>query len=299
MKKVVITGATGFIGVHIVKRFLMDGVWVYAVVRPKSPNKKRLPENSNMHYIELEMDDIGQLAEKVPVSIDCFIHLAWEGTRAPYRDDKALQKRNVLHAIKAMEAAKQLNVSCFIGCGSQAEYGICSGRVDETYQCKPVTEYGKAKYRACNELKKMAEAWGIRFIWTRIFSVYGRYDYPGTLIMSCLDKMLKNEPVRVTECIQLWDYVYVGDVADAFVKLLESVSAEGIYNVASGSTRLLKEYIEQMKRITGSQSIIEYGALPYGKEGPISLNPVVSKLEKAGWSAVTSFEKGIQQLLLQ
>lgn len=298
MKRVVVTGATSFIGVHVIERFAGEGVFVYAITRPHSENRYRLPENRLICPIEMDMDEIEKLPDKIFEPIDGFIHLAWEGTRGPDRNDKKLQERNLAGTIEAMRVAVKLQAPCFIGSGSQAEYGLCSGKVDEAYPCRPVTEYGKAKYQASMELAKMAQISGIRFVWPRIFSVYGKYDYSQTLIMSCVDKMLHSETVKTTACIQMWDYVYVEDVASAFIKFWENSHANGIYNIASGQVRILREYVEEIKRIIGSDSQIEYGAVPYGKEGPVNLAPSVEKIyTELGWKADTPFETGIQKLI--
>ena len=158
--------------------------------------------------------------------IDVFYHLAWEGVRVPYRDDAILQNKNYKCAIKAMKAAKKLGCDTFIGAGSQAEYGICIGKIDENYHAKPSTEYGKSKLKAYETLKVIAKENNMKFIWTRIFSVYGVYDYEGTLVMSSLNKMKKNESIQLTQCTQNWDFIYVEDVA-RIMYLLANTSCDG------------------------------------------------------------------------
>lgn len=298
MKKIVVTGATGFIGIHIIEKLLVNGYEVYAVVRPNSRNLNRLPQHNNLKCLEIEICDIKNILTIIRGPIEAFFHLAWEGTRAPYRDDKILQQKNYYGAVDAMETAIALQAKCFIGSGSQAEYGKFNGRVDESYPCNPVTEYGKAKYEAYCKLLQMSGQTETKFIWTRIFSAYGKFDYPQTLIMSCVDKMKKNETLQMTECVQYWDYIYVDDAAEAFVKFLKADCKDGVYNIASGKARPLKEYVEEIRKILGSESVIEYGAVPYGKEGPISFQPVIKKMEETlNWLPPTPFEEGIKFLL--
>ncbi|MFQ9799052.1 MAG: NAD-dependent epimerase/dehydratase family protein [Clostridia bacterium] len=117
----------------------------------------------------------------------------------------------------------------------------------------------KEKLHACETLADMAKQYDMKFIWTRIFSVYGKYDDPGTLIMSSIEKMKRNESIQVTACTQLWDYLYVEDAARAMVKFAEVDCENGIYNVASGNIRPLKEYVEEIRDVIGSESLIEYG----------------------------------------
>ena len=93
MKKIIITGATGFIGVHLIEKWIDRGAEIYAVVRPSSKNIVRLPKCSNVHVVELEMGCYEHLLNIVG-DADFFYHLAWEGARVPYRDDGLIQSHN-------------------------------------------------------------------------------------------------------------------------------------------------------------------------------------------------------------
>lgn len=302
MKTCIVTGATSFIGVHLIKQLISNNKKIYAIVRPDSKNLYRLSDFENYKYLKiifLDMQEIEKIDTCINEEVDCFYHFAWEGARAPHRDDELLQKENYMQALKAFEAAKKLEVKTFIGSGSQAEYGKTNGKVDEKHICKPTTEYGKYKYKTYQELSKLTEESEIKFIWTRIFSVYGKYDYSGTLIMSCIEKMKKNEPIEMTKGVQLWNYIYIEDVAKAFLKFGEQECESGVYNIASGISRPLHCYVEDIKIVLNSKSKLNFGAVPYGNEGAINLEPVVTKLEmKLGWKAETSFKDGIKSILL-
>lgn len=299
MKKVVVTGATSFIGVHIIKEYLKNNCEVIAVVRPNSKNLYRLPENNLLTIVEIDMENIEELIEKFENNkIDVFYHLAWEGVRVPYRDDAILQNENYICAVKAMKAAKGLGCDIFIGSGSQAEYGKCIGKIDENYPTAPVTEYGKAKLKTYEKLKILAKENNIKFIWVRVFSVYGIYDYQGTLVMSALEKMKRNESIPLTQCLQNWDFIHVEDAAQAMYLLAKAPCSDGVYNLASGESRQLKEFVIAMKRICNSQSKLEFGEVPYNSEGIVSFQPIVDKLKQnLGWSCKVSFEEGIKSIL--
>jgi len=197
-----------------------------------------------------------------------------------------------------MNVAKRLGCSVFIGSGSQAEYGKCVGKIDENYETNPTTEYGKAKLKAYEALQKIAKENNIKFIWTRIFSVYGIYDYKGTLAMSTLDKMKRNESIPLTQCIQNWDFIYVEDVARVMYLLANTSCMEGIYNIASGESKQLKDFVLDMKKICKSRSELQFGAIPYNSEGIVSFEPIVDKLKQnLVWSCEVEFEEGIKRIV--
>ncbi len=244
MKRAIVTGATSFIGISLIKQLIKNEYDVLAVVRPHSKNLHRLSKYKTIQVIELNIDDINMLPTIAKEKYDIFFHLAWEGTRAPYRDNEKLQIKNYFSAINAIHVANQLNCNIFIGSGSQAEYGQFCGEIDESYRTIPITEYGKAKLKTYHECQHLAENLGMQFVWARIFSVYGEYDYTSSLIMTCIEKMLKNEDVPLSQCIQSWDYIYVDDVAEALLKLGEFYCSSGVYNIASGLSKPLKEFVD-------------------------------------------------------
>lgn len=299
MKNILITGATSFIGVNLINECIKNQCKIIAVVRPNSKKINRLPQNNLVKIIELDMEKIEEILGRIEdKKIDVFYHLAWEGTRVPYRDDVIMQNHNYECAIKAMNVAKQLGCNEFIGAGSQAEYGRCIGKIDENYDAKPTTEYGKFKLKAYETLKVKAKENNMKFIWIRIFSAYGVYDYEGTLIMSSLAKMKKNESIQLTQCTQNWDFINVEDVARILYLFANKPCEHGVYNVASGESRQLREFVIDMKKICNSKSELQFGALPYNSEGVINLEPVIDKLKQnLDYSCKISFNEGIIKIL--
>ena len=299
MKNVIVTGATSFIGVHIIKEYLKNNCAVIAVIRPNSKNLDRLPKNNLLTVLEISMEKIERLIEEIEnKKIDIFYHLAWDGVRVPYRDDAKLQNENYKCAINALKVAIRLGCDTFIGAGSQAEYGKCVGKINESYPAKPITEYGKAKLKTYQTLRKMTKESSIKFIWARIFSVYGIYDYKGTLVMSTLAKMKRNESIQLTKCVQSWDFIYVEDLAQAMYLLANTSCMDGIYNIASGESRQLKEFVIDMKDICKLNSELLFGTIPYSNEGVITCEPIVYKLKQnIQWYCNVNFKEGIKRIL--
>ena len=144
MNKIVVTGASSYIAKELVRRLLDNGDKVYAVVR--NPKKMAdLRSYENLKTVECDMDMYSVLPSMIGEKCDVFFHFAWAGTSKSERMDRFIQENNIKNSLVAICVARELNCSCFIGAGSQAEYGICSGEVTEDYPENPVTEYGKAK----------------------------------------------------------------------------------------------------------------------------------------------------------
>lgn len=299
MKKIVVTGATSFIGIHLIEQLLAKEYYVYAIVRRNSKNLYRLIPKPNLNIIELDMEEYSDIPSFIKEA-ECFCHLAWDGVRMPQRDNREIQQRNYWCSVEAMKAAKKIRCQRFIGIGSQAEYGKMTGKITEEYPCNPNTEYGKAKLETKNTLEELSKRLNIEFVWVRVFSLYGKYDYKGSLIMSCIDKMKKNDKIELTQCIQMWDYLHVYDAARAIIALIEHMEPAEIYNIASGDSKELKAYVEDMRHWLKSKSVVEYGAIPYVDNNIVNFEPSVDKLKKdTGWIPKIDFQDGINMLIAE
>ena len=299
MENVVITGAASFIGTHWGDALVERGYSVIAVVRPGSQASVAFKEKYPfVKAIELSMSDYAMLADFIEPPIDAFFSLSWNGTRGIDRSDEEKQKQNYDASLMALHAAIQLGVKTFITAGSQAEYGMQEGLIDEHCIERPSTAYGKEKLHFYLDAAKICEQNNIRLIEPRFFSLYGPGDFEGTLVMSALRKMLHDEPCDFTDCEQMWNFMNVRDAASALVYLVEHAEIlGGVYNFASTDTRQLKRFILEMKQITKSHSELHFGAIPHNDNGSAGLQPSVSKLLITGWQTHISFEQGIEEIM--
>ncbi len=290
--KVIVTGAAGFAGYSLTKELLNKGYEVYAILRPGSKHNERFVRGEeNLHLVELDCEDFDKIPIEINEDCDVFYHLAWFGGR----DDFTGQNANIDYNIKALESAAKLNCKRFVGIGSQAEYGVCSGLITEDTLPKPVNAYGAAKVAAMYLSKRRAEQLGLDWLWGRIFSLYGDYEPDGRMLPDLLQKLNLNVEVNLSSCEQNWDYLHVRDAATAIVAIGEKGHAGEIYNIARGDFKPLKKFVELAKSTLNSNSIINYGNPP---KPFISLQPDMSKLKKhSGWEPKIEFEKGIKEFI--
>lgn len=297
--KFVITGATSFLGLELIDYLLSNGHSVVAVCRPNSEHKNDIPNSCQIE--ELEMKDYQNYLTKYQSSADVFIHLAWAGTGHDGRDNKEIQKENVVFSTDCIVLAKQMGCKLFVESGSQAEYGSSNEIQKEDSLCKPFSEYGKAKLRVKECGFQLAEQKDIKYMHLRIFSLFGENDHPWTLVMSALDKMLANESVDLTPCTQNWNFLYVKDAVRMIVSLCEQALKNTnfiheVYNIASKDTRTLKVFVERMKKLTHSSSILNFGA--NHSQNMVSLQPDMSKtLRDSRFDEFHSFDKVINKII--
>ncbi|KMO85971.1 hypothetical protein AB840_10555 [Megasphaera cerevisiae DSM 20462] len=300
MKRVLITGATSFIGEHLIKELLQNGIEVIAVLRKNSSKRADFLDKFKLkcHIIESDMNDYDKLPQLITGDVDTVVHLAWNGTRGHQRNDKNLQMDNNTCAVKALQTAVNLSVKNFLIAGSQAEYGDVDGIINEATLSSPSTQYGKQKYGFFCYAKEVCHNYRIRLLEPRFFSLYGPGDFEQTLIMSSLPKMMQNEFCDFSDGLQMWNYLYIGDAVRGMYQLLEDENQpDGIYNFGSEDTRRLREYITEMKSITKSNSELHFGALGHNDSGKTGISPDIHKIMSIGWRPKVLFAEGIQKII--
>lgn len=294
----VITGATSFVGIELTERLLADGHSVVAVCRAGSSGIPSLPQGVDVVCSDMEEYEI--LNQKIP-SADVFVNLAWKGTGHDGRNVVDIQKENVAFSLAAMGAAKRMGCGVFVEAGSQAEYGSTLAPQREDMECNPFSEYGKAKLAMKNEAFRQSEQLGIRYVHLRIFSLFGENDHPWTLVMSALDKMMRNEDVDLSPCSQNWNFLYIKDAVNQIAGICNHAFSDEsfvheVFNIASDDTRVLKDFVEEMKVISHSQSTLNYGAMI--PQNLVSLQPLMDKTcGVCGKLADYSFSDVIQLIL--
>jgi len=300
LKRVIITAANSFIGRRVTKVLSENGYYVYAVVRNTFTDHDIFKEMVNCKIIHCDMNEYDALGKCIAERCDIGIAMAWDGTRGIDRSDKEKQENNFKNSADAINSFIALGCSKIITAGSQAEYGSCFGKrkITEEDICRPNTAYGVSKLKLFEYAERRCAENRIVLIEPRYFSLYGEDDYAGTMIISIIQKMLNHKPCELTECIQQWDFLYIDDAVNALYKLLVSETAEGIYNIGSGISKPLREYIEEMRRISDSRSELLYGTIPYPETGIVNTNPAIDKLlNTIGWKPETSFEEGICKVI--
>ena len=289
MTRAVVTGARSFIGGHVVRELRELGMEVTELRHSFEEHEDSLPERAEL-----------------------WMHFAWAGRGPEGRADRSIQDYNISMSMSALKKARELCVNRFVFAGSQAEYGKTLSRpVREDSPCEPVSEYGKAK----KAFSAMAREYLLRehesmkpgdilpeFQHLRIFSVYGPGDRPDSLISSAMEHFMRNEPMELSDCGQLWDYMYVKDAARAIAMaaVRTGKKAPGGYeaiNIAGRDIRPLRSYVLELREILGSSSELCFGKRPSNIEGSVDLAPDVSKLTSLGFSEAYSFEDGIREML--
>lgn len=297
MNKIIITGATGSIGMALINKCIKEKTEMWIICRKNSPRRRWIPVNEYINIVEGDLDELESI--DIPKDkYDAFYHLGWAGTFGEVRNNIEIQEKNIQYTLDAVKLAHRSGCRRFIGIGSQAEYGRADGALFPGMPEKPENGYGMAKLCAGQLSRLMCSQIGMEHIWIRVLSVYGPYDGSNTLISTVIRSLLEGTHVALTKGEQIWDYLYSEDAAEAIYRLGMKGKNGKIYILGSGEVRKLKDYVEIIKKILNGNDEIGYGDLPYSSEQVMHLEADISELTKdTGFVPQIDFEQGIKNTI--
>jgi nucleoside-diphosphate-sugar epimerase len=291
MKKILITGASGFIGRHCLPILLTRGYEVHAA--DSRPSTDNLPDVC-WHQVDLlnSLETRRLMGEVRPKHL---LHFAWFTTPGGYWTARE-NLDWVSASLDLLQAFEEHGGTRVVMAGTCAEYdwqyGYCSEQITPLV---PATLYGISKHSLQIMVEAFARQSGLSAAWGRIFFLYGPHEHPSRLIPSVIISLLKGEPARCSHGNQIRDFLYVQDVADAFVALLES-NASGAVNVASGCPIALRDVINNIAEQLGRKDLIQLGILPVPANEPQLLVADVSRLtNEIQWLPKYNLDRGLEQ----
>lgn len=290
-KKILVTGAAGYIGSNVCDELIKKGYDVHAMVlsRPIDSSKK-------ITSYKLDLMDREAVSEFLKENkFETIIHLAWYvGPKCQISPINIECLESSLHLIKTFweNGGKNVLVS-----GSMSEYDFSYGwcHEDKTPLNSP-SLYGQTNAALFQILEKFCKFHELNLKWARIFNIYGLNEKKTRLIPYVINQMLKNEEVNVSPCTQIQNYMHISDVARALVMFLES-DAVGAVNIAANAPTRLKDMIEYCKEEIGYNKAINYGALKPSFEQPF-LSCDISRLRsEIGFEQSISLEAGLKDTI--
>ncbi|MCX6325450.1 MAG: NAD(P)-dependent oxidoreductase [Bacteroidia bacterium] len=260
--KILLTGATGFIGSNIAKGLLENGYDVHATHRTSSSFEKCLQFKDKINWINTETCDWKEQIKSIKP--DQLIHAAWGGIEAGNRNNWETQIYNFWLAKEFFDLAKKCGVKKIIAFGSQAEYGTYGLPVNEMTVPMPNDAYGATKTLTANYMRNLFENSATEWFWIRIFSVFGEGENPGWLIPSVISKLLKNESIRLTTCEQQYNYLYIEDFVNRLLSIVIcKENKSGIYNLCNSESFVLKDLLIRIAELMNvSQDLLKFGEIP-------------------------------------
>lgn len=293
MKKVLITGAGGFIARHTLSLLAAQGYNVHAVDLCNST-----PPSPAVHWHVANLLDGEQLTHLLEgIRPTHLLHFAWYTEPGQFWNS-SLNLRWVGASLHLIEEFKRYGGKRIVGAGTCAEYnwseGICQ---EDRTPLQPLTVYGACKDAVRGLLKTFAKYSSLSWAWGRIFWLFGPYEHPTRLVADVVKALFENRPANCTQGEQKRDFLYVEDVAAAFVALLNS-EVQGPVNIGMGKAIAVKDLVHQIAVLMGAEHLLRLGAvIGFPDESPLIQADTRRLSEEVGWRPRYSLEEGLQKTI--
>ena len=302
-KTIFITGATGFIGSHLLKRLIKEGCNVHISIR-KNSSLWRMEESKNKfvsHKIDLtDFEAVRSLFKQIKP--DVIFHLAAYGVDYRQQDIHQAIDVNISVSVNLFEAFFSNNGHRFIHTGTCLEYGHKKRPISECDLAAPNGIYGATKLSSVHILSSMThrmESGKLAIL--RPFGVFGEHEGLHKFVPQVIDKLKSGHTVQMTLGEQIRDYIYIDDLIDAYIlaSVVPLKNKVEIINIGSGKEITMKDFASMIaKQLGANNELLQFGALPYR---PYEMMYLVANIYKAKsllrWEPKVPIEKGLEHTI--
>jgi len=275
---VLVTGATGFVGRHLVAALLARGCAVRAVAR-KTDTAASMPWINDVEFVAADIHasdlDIAALTD----GIDVLAHLAWPGLpnyRALFHFE-----HNLMADYRFIKGAVEAGVAQVLVTGTCFEYGMQSGPLGESVEPQPSNPYGLAKHTLHLFLQNLQQEKPFTLQWARLFYLHGEGQNPNSLL-AALDRAIDagEASFNMSGGEQLRDFLPIASAADYLATIVHQRDFNGVINCASGQPVSVRALVEQRLRERGAALKLNLGHYPYPSHEPMAFWAVTERLQQ-------------------
>ncbi|MDB5799586.1 MAG: NAD-dependent epimerase/dehydratase [Rhodocyclales bacterium] len=290
MQRVVVTGASGFIGSWLIPVLQQAGYEVHAASR--GPLKV---QGAVEHHVDLLAEGSAAALFR-DIRADFLVHVAWYAEHGKFwqAPENADWLRASLSLIEAFFLASGRRV---LGVGTCAEYDWSQGHCTE-YETRetPGNLYGLSKLAAGHCAQAIAQRYGASLAWARLFFPYGPREAPKRLIPYAITQLLQGEPALCTNGLALRDFIHVEDVARALVSVMEA-EVTGPVNIASGESISIASVLQEIGIAMERPDLIRLGAINESQPSAPQVTACTNRLIQCGWTPRWQFKEGLHNTI--
>jgi nucleoside-diphosphate-sugar epimerase len=301
--RALVTGASGFIGSHLVRRLVADGVEVHALTSATSsvygvrlvPVREQITVHEGSLADRSAMDALAGAVRPTHVfHLGAYTHVgkSWQ------RVDECIQV-NVQGTVNLLQALERVGYRRFVNVGTSEIYGDVPAPFREDQPVRPISPYAASKYGAECFARVLHQGRGAPIVFLRPFNAYGPAQSTDRVIPEIIVRALRGEPVRMTQGRQTREFNYVADLVDAMVRAAATDGVEGeLFNLGCGEDVAVRDVASTVLAMLGNPVEAHFGALP---ERPTEIWTMRSDSRRAvdrlGWKPQHSLSDGLAKTI--
>ena len=265
MKRVLVTGATGFVGANLARRLLRDGHEVHLLVRPEHAAWRIEEIRRDVVLHPVPVHDREAVASAVAaVRAEWIFHLAAHGAYSWQTDLPEMTRTNVQGTMNLVSAALRTGFEAFVNTGSSSEYGFKDHAPAESELLEPNSDYAVTKAAATQFCASIARRERVHLPTLRLYSVYGPYEDPRRLVPTLIEQGLRGRLPPLVDPTVARDFVHVDDVVDAYLLAAQRPTSElgAIYNVGSGVKTTIRDAVDVARQVLEIAQEPQWNTMP-------------------------------------
>ena len=304
MSKVLVTGASGFIGSNLTRNLVNTKDQIHILIRNQS-NLWRLNDiisGCNVHFVDIsKIDEVKTIISEVKPEI--VYHCAAFGVYPNQKDTSLMNQVNVNGTLNLLTSLNENSeLERLINLGSVFEYGFTSNSIKEAdptrgQRGEPFDSYSDTKVSQTRLVEHYSHQKQLPAVTLRIFTPYGIFEEPGRLISDVMVATLKKKPLEIFSRKAKRDFVYIDDVTHALIKASKKSGIEGeIFNIGSGNGTSVEELVNLVCKITNTNLEVSWSDEKQRKHDKTGTNGFadLQKVKKIGWKPEVSLESGLK-----
>ena len=301
MKRVILTGGTGFVGANLARRLLRDGHEVHLLVRPgHQPWRiEDIRPDVRLHELHLhEAEAVARVASQVRP--EWVFHLAAHGAYSWQTDWEQMVRTNIQGTMSLLSACLKTGFEAFVNTGSSSEYGFKDHAPAESEPLEPNSHYAVTKAAATLFCCHTARSERVHVPTLRLYSVFGPYEDPGRLVPKLIIHGLRGELPPLADPDVARDFVYVDDVVEAYLLAATVRTSEWgpIYNVGTGVQTTLREAVAVAREAMGIAAEPVWNAMPNRQwDANVWVSDSRKIRAQLGWQPHHRFAEGFRLML--
>jgi dolichol-phosphate mannosyltransferase len=299
MKRVLITGASGFVGANLARRLLRDEHEIHALLHSQHGSWRiaSIRDHIRSHITDLtNLEDLMRIVRGIRP--DWVFHLAAYGAYSSQSELAKMVSTNIVGTINLVNVCLATGFEAFVNTGSSSEYGFTDHAPSESEALNPNSHYAVTKASATLFCRFTARTRHVHLPSLRLYSVYGPYEEPSRLIPALIMRGLRGELPPLVNPEVARDYVYVDDVSEAYILAATSPTREqgAVFNVGTGVQTSLHEAVEIAQNVLGISQKPSWGTMPNREWDTNVWVADKTKIERElGWRARVALEEGFRK----